>query len=157
MLMDDEGRELMLKMGTTLVPTLIAAERIIVMGPKIGTPQWGIDKANQVYGKACESLQKCIKLGIPVAFGTDAATPHNFHGKQTYEFELLVQNGMTPTQALTAATKTGSELMRKQADIGSIEAGKYADIAAFDGDPMTDIKAMHNCCFVMKGGEVVKG
>ena len=57
---------------------------------------------------------------------------------------------------LAAATKTGSELMRKSADIGSIEAGKYADIAAFDGDPMEDITAMTRCCFVMKGGEVYK-
>lgn len=156
MLMDDEGRELMTKMGTTLVPTLIAAERIVEMGSQIGTPQWAIDKANQVYERACDGFRKCLEMGIPIAFGTDAATPHNFHGKQAYEFELMVKNGMTPTQALTSATKTGSELMRKQNEIGSIDAGKYADIVAFDGDPMTDIKAMMNCSFVMKGGEVLK-
>ena len=77
-------------------------------------------------------------------------------GNQAYEFELMCRYGMTPAEALTAATKTGSELMRKSADIGSIEAGKYADIAAFDGDPMEDITAMTRCTFVMKGGEVYK-
>ena len=156
MLMDDEGRELMLKMGTTLVPTLIAAERIIVMGPKIGTPQWAIDKANQVYEKACDSFRKCLAMGIPIVFGTDSGTPHNFHGKQAYEFELMVQNGMTATQALTSATKSVAIMMRKFDTVGSIEPGKFADIAAFDGDPMSDITAMTQCSFVMKGGVVYK-
>ena len=57
---------------------------------------------------------------------------------------------------LAAATKTASQLMRKWDDIGSIEAGKFADVVAFDGDPMEDITAMTRCCFVMKGGEVYK-
>ena len=68
----------------------------------------------------------------------------------------MCQYGMTPAQAITAATRTASELMRKQDSIGSIEPGKYADIVAFDGDPMADIKAMNCCCFVMKGGQVYK-
>jgi len=157
MLMDEEGLELMKEHGTTLVPTLIAAERIITMGAKIGSPDWMIAKAKQVFGNATWSFKRCIEENIPIAFGTDTGTPYNFHGKQTYEFELMVQYGMTPAQALTAATKTGSELMRKQDEVGSIEAGKYADIVAFDGNPLEDIKVMNNCCFVMKGGEVVKG
>ena len=68
----------------------------------------------------------------------------------------MCENGMTPAQAITAATKTASQLMRKWDDIGSIEAGKFADVVAFDGDPMEDITAMTRCCFVMKGGEVYK-
>ena len=70
--------------------------------------------------------------------------------------QIAEENGMTPAQAITAATKTASQLMRTWDDIGSIEAGKYADIAAFDGDPMEDITAMTRCTFVMKGGEVYK-
>ena len=58
---------------------------------------------------------------------------------------------------MTAATKTGSELMRKQHEVGSIEAGKYADIVAFDSNPLDDISVMNHCTFVMKGGEVVNG
>ena len=157
MMMDEEGIQLMKEHGTTLVPTLIAAERIIVMGEKIGTPDWAIAKAKQVFERATWGFKRCIEENIPIAFGTDSGTPYNFHGKQTYEFELMVRYGMTPIQALTAATKTASELMRKQDTVGSIEAGKFADIAAFDGDPTEDITAMTRCAFVMKGGVVYKG
>ena len=156
MMMDEEGIELMKEYGTTLVPTLIAAERIITKGKEIGTPDWAIAKANTVFSHATGVFKRCNEEKIPIAFGTDSGTPFNFHGKQAYEFELMCRYGMTPAEALTAATKTGSELMRKSADIGSIEAGKYADIAAFDGDPMEDITAMTRCTFVMKGGEVYK-
>ena len=156
MLMDEEGIELMKEHGTTLVPTLIAAERIITKGKEIGSPDWMIAKAKQVYDRACHNFRRCLEENIPIAFGTDSGTPFNFHGKQTYEFQLMCENGMTPAQAITAATKTASQLMRKWDDIGSIEAGKFADVVAFDGDPMEDITAMTRCCFVMKGGEVYK-
>ena len=156
MLMDEEGIELMKEHGTTLVPTLIAAERIIVKGKEIGSPDWMIAKAKQVYDHACHNFRRCIEENIPIAFGTDSGTPFNFHGKQAYEFQLMCENGMTPAQALTAATRTASQLMQKWNEVGSVEAGKYADIAAFDGDPMEDITAMTRCCFVMKGGEVYK-
>ena len=157
MMLDEEAIHLMKEHGTTLVPTLIAAERIIVMGEKIGTPDWAIAKAKQVFERATWGFKRCIEENIPIAFGTDTGTPYNFHGKQTYEFELMVRYGMTPTQALMAATKTGSELMRKQDTVGSIEAGKFADIVAFDENPLEDIKVMSHSTFVMKGGEVVKG
>ena len=156
MMMDEEGIELMKEHGTTLVPTLIAAERIIVKGKEIGSPDWMIAKAKQVYDHACHNFRRCIEENIPIAFGTDSGTPFNFHGKQAYEFQLMCENGMTPAQALTAATRTASQLMQKWNEVGSVEAGKYADIAAFDGDPMEDITAMTRCCFVMKGGEVYK-
>ena len=156
MLMDEEGIELMKEHGTTLVPTLIAAERIIVKGKEIGSPDWMIAKAKQVYDHACHNFRRCIEENIPIAFGTDSGTPFNFHGKQAYEFQLMCESGMTPAQALTAATRTASQLMQKWNEVGSVEAGKFADVVAFDGDPMEDITAMTRCCFVMKGGEVYK-
>ena len=112
MLMDEEGIELMKEHGTTLVPTLIAAERIIVKGKEIGTPDWAIAKANKVFQHATGVFKRCIEENIPLAFGTDAGTPFNFHGKQAYEFELMCRYGMTPAQALTAATRTSSQLMQ---------------------------------------------
>lgn len=156
MMMDEECIQLMKEKGTYLVPTCIAAERIIVRGPELGTPAWMIDKAKQVYEHHHWGFTRCMEEGIPIAFGSDAATPFNYHGKQTYEFELLTQFGMTPAQAIQTATKTASELLRMNEQIGSIEPGKFADIVAFDGNPLTDIKAMNNCCFVMKNGAVYK-
>ena len=156
MMMDEEGIELMKEHGTTLVPTLIAAERIIVKGKEIGSPDWMIAKAKQVFDSATHNFKRCIEENIPIAFGTDTGTPFNFHGKQAYEFELMCRYGMTPAQALTSATKVGSQLMRKWDQVGSIEPGKFADVVAFDGDPMEEIQAMTRCCFVMKGGEVYR-
>ena len=157
MIMDEECIQLMKEMGTYLVPTIIAAKSIVENGAKIGTPQWAIDKANQVLSSHQWGFTRCMEEGIPIAFGSDAATPNNFHGKQTKEFEYLVEFGMSPLQALTAATKTASELMRKSEQVGSITKGKFADIAAFDGDPREDITAMNRCVFVMKDGVVYKG
>jgi len=72
------------------------------------------------------------------------------------EFGALVRGGMTPIEALRAATINGAELMGRSKDIGSIEPGKYADIVAVDGDPLSDITVMEKVAFVMKGGEVYK-
>ena len=156
MMLDEECIDLMKQKGTTLVPTIIAAERIVVKGKEIGTPDWAIQKANQVLSHHEHGFRRCLQEGIPIAFGTDAGTPFNFHGKQAYEFELMMRFGMTAEQALTAATMTGAKLMRMDSQIGSIEKGKLADVVAFEGDPTEDIKAMCNCAFVMKDGVVYK-
>lgn len=156
MIMNEESFKLMKEHGTTLIPTLIAAERIVVKGREIGVPEWAVKKAETVFNTATGGFKRCVNDGITVAFGTDSGTPFNFHGKQAYEFELLTRYGMTVEQALTAATRVASEVLRKDAEIGTIEAGKMADIAAFDGDPREDITAMTRCDFVMKGGVVYK-
>ena len=105
-------------------------------------------------------IKTAFKSAWPAAsssdFGSDAGTPYNFHGKQGYEFELMVSFGFTPAQALTAATVTNSQLLRMQDKIGTIEPGKLADIVAFAGNPLDDIKVMQDCRFVMKDGAVIK-
>ncbi len=156
MILDDECIEEMAKRGTYLVPTIIAAEKIITKGKEMGVADWAIAKANQVFATHKEGFIKARKAGVKIAFGTDAATPQNFHGKQGYEFYLLTEFGMTALEALTAATKNASELLRKDKEIGSITAGKFADIVAFDEDPRENIKTMENCVFVMKDGVVYK-
>lgn len=156
MMLDDECIEEMAKRGTYLVPTIIAAERIIVMGSRAGIPEYMVEKAKQVLANHKNGVTKARAAGVKVAFGTDSGTPYNFHGKQAYEFELMKDFGISPLEALTCATKTAAELMRKSDTVGSITAGKYADIAAFDGDPREDITAMTRCVFVMKDGVVYK-
>ncbi len=156
MMLDDEAIELMLQKGTYLTPTIIAAERIIVNGVAGGLAPWMVEKASQVLENHKNGLQKCLARGVRLDFGSDAGTPYNFHGKQGYEFELMVSFGFTAVQALTAATVTNAQLLRMQDKIGTIEPGKLADIVAFAGDPLENITAMQDCRFVMKDGAVVK-
>ena len=156
MILDDEAIELMLEHGTYLTPTIIAAERIVVKGHEFGVQPWAIEKAKQVLSTHEAGFRKCLAKGVKISFGTDAATPCNYHGKQAYEFELLQNFGMKVEDALVAATKTNSELVRRSNQIGTLEKGKFADIVAFEKTPMEDVKTMTNCVFVMKGGQVVK-
>lgn len=155
MMLDDEAVSLMVEHGTYIVPTIIAAERIIVNGEKNGMPQWAVSKAKQVLENHKAGLAKCRARGVNVAFGTDAGTPFNYHGKQGYEFELMVSFGFTVAEALTAATLTNSKLLRLDDTIGTLESGKQADLAAFDGDPYTDVTAMTRCAFVMRAGKQI--
>ena len=96
-----------------------------------------------------------MDAGVKIAFGTDAG---GFDWKidPAKEFALMVKYGMTPAQALKAATMTAAELLGMQDQIGSLETGKFADIVAVPGDPMADITQLEHVNFVMKGGEVYK-
>lgn len=88
--------------------------------------------------------------------GPDAGSTGNEHGEQAREFGYLVEYGLTPMQALCSATINAAELLRMKEDIGSLEAGKYADLVAFDGDPLEDITVMTRPDLVMKGGVIYK-
>jgi imidazolonepropionase-like amidohydrolase len=100
------------------------------------------------------SFPKAVAQGVKIAFGSGAGPfPH---GSQTKEFEYMVKFGMTPVQAILAATTGAAQLMGWQDRIGSLEAGKFADVVAVSGDPTTDITELERVKFVMKGGQVYK-
>lgn len=155
-LIDDEGISLMREYGTYLVPTIIAGERICVVGKEMGAAEWMIEKSNQVHKRHAQSFRKCHEAGVKIAFGSDAGTPGNFHGKQTYEMELMHKEGMDVLEVLYCATGSAARLMGKEHEVGAIEPGKYADLVALDSDPREDIKAVNHCSFVMKGAVVYK-
>jgi imidazolonepropionase-like amidohydrolase len=91
---------------------------------------------------------------VPIAFGTDAAVyPHGLNAR---EFAVLVKLGMTPIQAIRTATLNASELLGWTDKVGTIEAGKFADLIAVDGEPLKDVRALEQVQWVMKGGTVVK-
>nr|WP_294850629.1 amidohydrolase family protein [uncultured Sphingomonas sp.] len=104
-----------------------------------------------ITGKA---LQQLVPKGVKIAFGTDAGVSK--HGRNGDEFELMVANGMTPTQAIVAATVNAADLLGLSSEIGTIEPGKSADIIAVAGDPVADVRLLKNVPFVMARGSVAK-
>ena len=157
MLMDEECMDMMAEHGTYLIPTIIAAHNIVVNGVASGIPAWAVEKAERCLENHYENLKKCMAKGVKIGFGTDTGTPFNRHGEQAFEFELMKKAGFTTEYILQAATRINAEMMKMDKQIGTIEAGKLADIVAFDASPMDDIKVMANCSFVMKDGVVYKG
>jgi imidazolonepropionase-like amidohydrolase len=129
----------MLEQGTYLVPTLSAVHRIVEKGTEAGIPEYAVTKAKRGFDAHLQSFELALEAGVDIAMGTDASTPFNEHGQNLYELELMVEAGMEPLDAITAATSAGAELLGKQKDIGTIEEGKEADLVLIDGDPLADI------------------
>jgi imidazolonepropionase-like amidohydrolase len=102
-----------------------------------------------------QNFQKAVRAGVRLSYGTDAGVYP--HGDNARQFAVMVRYGMTPMQAIVAATKTGAELLRRSADFGAIAPGRYADIVAVEGDPLADVTHLERMRFVMKGGRVYRG
>ncbi|MRX08885.1 amidohydrolase family protein [Pseudoduganella sp. FT25W] len=151
---DDEGIKLMKEHKTYLVPTLYLGDWLIENAEAIKLPKALLEKAKVVLPQARINIGKAIKAGVPIAFGTDAAVyPHGLNAR---EFAVLVKLGMTPAQAIRTATVNASDLLGWSDKVGSIEAGKFADLIAVDGEPLKDVRALEQVQWVMKGGAVVK-
>ena len=154
-LIDDRGIAAMKAHGTYLVPTLIILEEIINSGAKNGTPQYAIDKAKAIELERNRRLRAAYSQGVKFAFGTDATS--DIHGRNGQEFALMVKIlGATPMDAITTATKHGADLIGIGDKVGTITAGKWADIIAVEGNPLEDVRRLEKVVFVMKGGEVAK-
>jgi imidazolonepropionase-like amidohydrolase len=151
---DDEGIKLMKEKGTYLVPTIYLTDWFLENYEKLGLPAQIIAKAKEVMPAMKKNLTHAVQQGVPVAFGTDAAVyPHGLNAR---EFAVLVRMGLTPLQAIQTATIHASKLLDRADRIGTIEAGKYADLIAVEGDPTKDVTELERIKFVMKGGVVMK-
>lgn len=154
-LIDDEGIELMKANGTYLVADVYNDDYIVAEFEKLGYPEKMIEKEKLVGRKQRENFRKAVAAGVKAAFGTDAAIfPH---GKNARQFRHMVEWGMTPMAAIQAATTNAADLLGWSDRVGSIAAGKLADIVAVTGDPLEDVSLLENVSFVMKGGVVYKG
>jgi imidazolonepropionase-like amidohydrolase len=102
-----------------------------------------------------ETFRRALQAGVKIAFGTDVGA-FEWDMSPARQMVTMVKWGMTPAQALRSATLSGAELMQMQNDIGTIEPGKFADIIAVSGNPLSDISVMQRTSFVMKGGVVFK-
>ena len=148
---DEEGIQLMKQHGTYLVPTL---ETGACIHSDPNEPADFLEHSHRLDSLAEANVKRAIREGVKVAFGTDISVcPFGTNAK---EFALMVQYGMTPTAALQAATVGAADLLGHPDLVGSIKPGKYADIIAVSGDPLTDIRVMESVVFVMKDGVVYK-
>ena len=153
--MDGEVTELMLKRGVFYVPTALAGTTVAEIARKeTYMPPAIRQKALEVGPHIVATLERAHKAGIRIAFGTDTAVSP--HGENAREFALMVNAGMTPMQAIAAATVTAAEHIGHSKDLGSLEAGKFADIVAVSSSPLDDIRVLEHVAFVMKEGKVFK-
>ncbi len=153
-LIDDEGIALAKKHGTYLVMDIYNDTFILEYGASVGMLEESLEKERVVGQLQRDNHKKAFEAGVKMAFGSDGAVyPHGDNGKQ---FFYMVEYGMTPMQALQAATIHAADLIGWPKDVGAIAGGFYADIIAVDSNPLEDITVMENVRFVMKDGKVFK-
>lgn len=140
----------MAQKGIFYVPTIYVGEYVAQGRASEGAPVWL--KMMKVHE---DTFHRALNAGVKIAFGTDAGG-FAWTENPNKEFPCMVEWGMTPLQALRSATVIASELLGMQKDIGTVEVGKYADIVAVPGDPLSDINVMQKVDFVMKDGVVYK-
>jgi len=150
--LDDESLDAAVSQGTFLVPTLIAVNRIVENGQEI--PRWVVEKAELESGRHRESFAAAVRSGMKIAAGTDAGTPFNPHGELATELELMVEYGLSPTEALLAATRNAAENVDLLHEVGTLQVGKLADLVLLTDDPTRDISATNRVAMVVKEGVV---
>ncbi len=153
-LIDDEGIRLAKEHGTYLVFDIYNDDYILAMGEKAGMLPESIEKEKQIGRLQRENFRKAFQAGAKMAFGTDAGVYP--HGDNARQFAKMVEWGMKPLDAIQAATINAADLLGWSAQVGTLEKGRYADLIAVDGDPLTDVRMLENVRFVMKGGAVVR-
>ena len=155
--LDDEAIELMLEHGTYLVPTLLAPLAVLEVGEAGGMPEYGLRKAREVIEIHSESITRAYQAGVSIAMGTDAGVMP--HGTNLRELGLMVNVGMSPMEAIVATTRTAAENLGWEDRVGTVEAGKLADLILTNTNPLQDIRSLENTDnipLVMKGGQIYK-
>jgi imidazolonepropionase-like amidohydrolase len=153
---DDETFRLFKEKGTYLVPTIIAGKTVAEMATIPMHFEPSVQAKAATIGPLIQGMfKRAYASGVKIAFGTDSGVSN--HGDNAREFGYMVEAGMPPMEAILSATKAGADLIGASDKIGSIQAGRYADIIAVAGNPITDITELRRVTFVMKGGTVFKG
>ena len=151
--LDDEAVSMMKERGTFLVPTLMAGEYVAGKASDRQYPPEIAAKARAAVAARSGAFKRALEAGVKIAFGTDSAVSP--HGRNAQEFALLVSNGMTPAAALHTVSASAA-LLGLEKSVGTIAAGKLADIVAVPGNPLTDITVTERVTFVMKEGKVYR-
>jgi imidazolonepropionase-like amidohydrolase len=143
-LIDDEGIQLMLDHGTYLVATSAAVRNVVKHGTGAGVRPDVVRKAQSAIEQHIAGFKRAHKAGVKLAMGTDTGVPYTQHGNNLDEVCYLVEMGLTPQEAISAATISAAKLLKMDDRIGSLEAGKLADFVVVDGDPLADINILRD-------------
>jgi len=154
---DPRVMERMAKEGIFLVPTLKAGFDI-VQGNKPGIPDWIMEKSKQTQEDALLSLRRARDMGIPIAMGTDAATPYNFHGENAMELAYMSEAGLSAMECIVASTQNAARALGWQDKLGTLQVGKLADLIVVKKNPLEDLRSLadrKNIEHVMQSGKFV--
>ena len=152
-LLDDDGIELMLRHGTYWVADIYDGDWIDEQGRREGWPPETLAKNAATADAQREAFSRAVEAGVAIAYGTDSGVyPHGWNAKQ---LAYMVRHGMTPLAAIRSATIVAAELMGWSAQIGSLAPGRWADIVAVDGDPLTDVTVLERPAVVVQGGRLI--
>ncbi len=153
-LADEEAFALAKQHGTYFSMDIYDDDYILGEGEKNGLFKESLEKERQIGLKQRQTFRAAVKAGVKMIFGTDGGVYPN--GDNAKQFVTMVTWGMTPLQAIQAATVTAAEALGRPGDVGAIAAGRFGDLIAVAGNPLTDVSILQSVSFVMKGGAVVK-
>jgi len=151
---DDAGINLAKQNGTYLSMDIYVTEYILSEGAKAGILEESLAKERKTGSLQRENFTKAVKAGVKMVMGTDAGVYP--HGDNLKQLSRMVEFGMTPIQALQAASINAAELLKRSDVIGSIKVNAFADIIAVEGNPLEDIAVLEDVSFVMKAGKIIK-
>lgn len=158
---DEECVELAKEKDAVIVPTFSIVEKILSVGPKIGIPEWGLRKAEETSEAHLENIRRAYKRGAVIALGTDFCGGPFAHGENALELKILVEKvGMSPKDALIAATANSAKAVGLDRITGTLEKGKLADLIVVRGNPLEDVNTLlntRNIAMVWRDGGIVKG
>lgn len=158
--LDDETISIMQAHDTILTPTFAIVNAIVSKGAAAGVPEYSLQKSKAVHADHLHSIKKAYKAGVKIAVGTDFCGPDLIpHGENAVELEILVkQLGMTPMEAISAATRIGAQALGLESEVGTLEKGKTADLLIVNGNPLENITILQDLqqlLVVMKAGRII--
>lgn len=153
-LIDDEGIRMARDNGVWLVMDIYNGDYIEEVGTRDGWPADMLRKNEETTDAQRDGFRRAVAAGVRIAYGTDAGVYP--HGDNARQFPYMVRYGMTPMQAIQAATTSAAELMGESANVGAVAPGRFADMIAVEGDPLADISILGDVRHVMQGGRIVR-